>query len=91
MPRQQSYHRRNTPRRSNNYYSALVNTGQYNLELNKADAHYARYIVRLQVVHDATQPIKIRQEASRDICQHGQSQTRRRVALQATHPTSHRA
>ena len=84
MPKQQSYHRRNTPRRSNNYYSALVNTGEYNSELNNADAHHARYIARLQVVHDTTQPIEVRQEASRDLRQHGQSQTRRRVAPLAT-------
>ena len=84
MPRQQSYHRRNTPRRSDNYYSALTNTGEYNSELNNADAHHARYIARLQVVHDFEQPIEVGREASRDLRQHGQSQTRRRVAPLAT-------
>ena len=87
MPRQQTYHRRNTRHRSNNYYSALVNTGKYNSELNNADAHYARYIARLEVVHDSEQPIEVRREASRDLRQHGQSQTRRRVAPLATFTT----
>ena len=84
MPRQQSYHRQNTQRRSNQYYSALINTGTYTSELNSAEAHYARYIARTQVVHDTTQNIEIRREASRDLRQHGQSQTRRRVAPLAT-------
>ena len=84
MPRNQSYHRRNSQRRSDSYYSALVHTGQYNSELNNADAHYARYIARLQVVHDSEQPIEVRREASRDLRQHGQSQTQQRVAPLAT-------
>ena len=75
-------------RRSNNSYSALVNTGEYNSELNNTNAHYARYIARLQVVHDTNQPIEITHEASGDIRQHGQSQTRRRVAPLATFTTA---
>ena len=84
MPRQSSYHRQNTQRRSNQYYSALVNTGTYTSELDSAEAHYARYIARTQVVHDTTQDINIRQEASRNLRQHGQSQTQRRVTPLAT-------
>ena len=84
MTRQQSYHRQNTQRRSNQYYSTLVNTGTSTLELNSAEAHHNQNIARLQVVHDTTQPIEIRQEASRDLRQHGQSQTRRKVAPLAT-------
>ena len=84
MPRQQSYHRQNTQRRSNQYYSALINTGIYTSELNSAEAHHARNIARLQVVHNITQDINVRREASRDLRQHGQSQTRRRVAPLAT-------
>ena len=88
MLKQQSYHRQNTQRRSNQYYSALVNTGTYTSELNSAEAHYERYNSRLQVVHDITQDINIRREASRDLRRHGQSQTRRRVAPLATFQTT---
>ena len=84
MPRQQSYHHRNTLRRSNNYYSALGNTGQYNSKLHNPDANHARNIVRLQVVHDTTQPIEVKRVESRDLRQHGQSQTQQRVAPLAT-------
>ena len=84
MPRQQSYHWQNTQRRSNQYYSALTNTGIYTSELNSAEAHHARNLARLQVVQDSTQDINVRREASRDLRQHGQSQTRRRVAPLAT-------
>ena len=88
MPRQQSYHRQNTPRRSNTYYSALVNTGYYTAELGTAEGHHQRYIARTQVVHDETQTLAVRQEASRDLRNHGQPQSRRRVASLATFTTT---
>ena len=56
MPRQQSYHRQNTPRRSNN---TLVNTGYYIAELGTTDGHHQRYIARTQVVHDETQTLRL--------------------------------
>ena len=87
MPRQQSYHRQNTPSRSNQYYSALVNTGSYTSELNTAEGHHQRYIARTEVVHNTTLPLSVGQEASRDLRNHGQSQTRRRVRPLATFQT----
>ena len=72
----------------NNYYSALVNTDEYNSELNNADPHYTRNIARLQVVHGTTQRIEVRREASRDLRQPVQSQARRRVAPLATFTTA---
>ena len=92
MPRQQqSYHRQNTQRRSNQYYAALTNTGIYTSELNSAEAHHARNLARLQVVHDSTQDIEVRREASRDLRQHNQSQTRRRATPLATFQTTQAA
>ena len=87
MPRDQGYHRQNTPRRSNQYYFALVNTGTYNSTPGSAEHQHARYIARTQVVHNENLDINIRPAASRYLRNHNQSQTRRRVAPLATFPT----
>ena len=71
--------RASAPRRSNEYYEALINTVLYTPKLGSKEAHEARYQARLSVVHSETSSQAVRQEAARDIRLHGQSITRRKA------------
>ena len=69
------------PRRSNEYYNALINTTLYNLKLGSKEAHKARHKARLSVVHsETTISQSVRQEAAKDLRLHGQSLTNRKVS-----------
>ena len=53
-----SYHHRTAPRRSNDYYAALIRTGQYNPLLRNAEAHQLQQVARIQVATTATPALR---------------------------------
>ena len=67
--------RASAPRRSNEYYNALINTILYNPRLGSKESHDSRYQARLSIVHSETESHSIRSHAARDLRLHGQSFT----------------
>ena len=66
--------------RSNNYYNALIKTGQYNPQLGSEEAHESRHKARLQVLHsEKDRNHTLAQEAAKDLRLHGRSLITRRV------------
>ena len=68
--------RASAPRRSNAYYNAFV-TAKYNPDQGIKEAHEARYLARLSVLHSENRSLA--QEAVKDLRLHGQWITRRTV------------
>ena len=67
-----SYLRATQPRRSDEYYAALLATGHYIPQLQSQYAHNQRQRARASVANNPDLPLHIRQEASRDLRLHKQ-------------------
>ena len=67
-----SYLRATQPRRSDEYYTALLATGHYIPHLQSQYAHNQRQRARASVANNPNLPLHIRQEASRDLRLHKQ-------------------